>query len=139
MWMGDEKASMVKWVRKKINYGGMIENPVTFNQNTLFSDMQNFIASHKYTFTSFPILDDESRFVGLMTRDEMEFAEHRNPPLLGYLLISSSLPFSFYVCAAMYIYRECMCECTYIESVCAAMYIYRECMCECTEVFCEYI
>ena len=74
---------MVKWVRKKIHFGGMIENPVTFSQSTRFSEMQEYIASRKYTFTSFPILDEESHFVGLMTRDEMEFAEQRNPPLGG--------------------------------------------------------
>ena len=35
------KASMVEWVRKKINYGGMIDNPVTFNQNKKFGELQS--------------------------------------------------------------------------------------------------
>jgi len=77
----DRQSEMVKWVRKKIHYGGMIENPVTFNQNVRFSEMQSYVLSHRYTFTSFPIVDDQGRLVGLMTRDETEFAEHRNPPL----------------------------------------------------------
>ena len=72
---------MVKWVRKKINFGGMIEKPVTFHHSSRFAEAQQHISIHNYTFTSFPIVDDEGRLVGLLTRDEMEFAEDRNPCL----------------------------------------------------------
>jgi IMP dehydrogenase len=77
----EEQTSMVKWVRTRIYHGGRIDNPVTFNQNIKFSTMQRIIAEEGYTFTSFPIIDDDGILQGLITRDEMSFAEDKNPYL----------------------------------------------------------
>ena len=109
----EEQSTMLRWVRKKIHYGGMIEQPVSFHQDQRFSDMQRFFffsfyshfisflkiiiwflsflfslpSSHierkHYTFTSFPIVDNKGVLVGLMTRDEMDFAEAKNPTIKG--------------------------------------------------------
>mmetsp|Transcript_26735 Transcript_26735/g.41684 ORF Transcript_26735/g.41684 Transcript_26735/m.41684 type:complete len:488 (-) Transcript_26735:401-1864(-) len=75
----EEQCSMVSWVRKKIHYGGMIEQPVSFREDQRFSDMEGHIDRKRYTFTSFPIVNDKGVLVGLMTRDEMDFAEAKNP------------------------------------------------------------
>ncbi len=77
----ENQAAMIKWVRTRIYHGGRIENPKTFNQNIKFSVMQKIIEEKGYTFTGFPIVDDEGKLVGLISRDEMDFAEDRNPYL----------------------------------------------------------
>tara|TARA_R110002050_G_scaffold39802_17_gene97770 strand:- start:903 stop:1544 length:642 start_codon:yes stop_codon:yes gene_type:complete len=86
-----EQASQVNWVRKKIHFGGMIDKPITFKSTMRVSDLESVISSYGYTFTSFPILDENNKLVGLITRDEMDFAEHRNPCLKG--LYNDSLGF----------------------------------------------
>jgi len=81
-----EQAAMVSWVRKKIHYGGMIDKPITFSPNDRYSYLQNQIANKGWTFTSFPIVDEEGKFLGLMTRDELEFVEGTTNPLLSQLM-----------------------------------------------------
>jgi IMP dehydrogenase len=76
-----EQAQQVKWVRKKINYGGMIDKPFTFLPTDNLSVLQNAILHNEWHFTSFPIVDEENALVGLMTRDEMDFVEDGNPTL----------------------------------------------------------
>jgi IMP dehydrogenase len=75
------QAKMVNWVRKKINYGGMIQHPVTFKPDQHVSDLEHSIKVHGYSFTSFPIVDEEGRLLGLVTRDELGFVEESNPVL----------------------------------------------------------
>lgn len=75
------QAKMVNWVRKKINYGGMIGNPVTFKPDQHVSDLEHSVKIHDYAFTSFPIVDDDGKLLGLVTRDELGFVEESNPVL----------------------------------------------------------
>eukprot|EP01122_Echinamoeba_exundans_P013336 TRINITY_DN580_c0_g1_i2.p1 TRINITY_DN580_c0_g1~~TRINITY_DN580_c0_g1_i2.p1 ORF type:complete len:457 (+),score=113.81 TRINITY_DN580_c0_g1_i2:632-2002(+) len=77
----DEQAEQVRWVRRKINYGGMIDKPITFAPDERVSHLQKEIESHKWTFTSFPIVDDKGQLLGLVTRDELDFVEESNPLL----------------------------------------------------------
>jgi IMP dehydrogenase len=77
----ETQASMVKWVRRKIHYGGMVDKPITFRPTDRFSFVQSECITKGYTFTSFPIVDDQGRLLGLLTRDEMEFVEGTNPTL----------------------------------------------------------
>jgi len=94
----EEQTSMVKWVRTRIYHGGRIDSPKSFNENIKFSTMQRIIAEEGYTFTSFPIIDDDGILQGLITRDEMSFAEDKNPRLyeltkpLGDLTIAIDNP-----------------------------------------------
>eukprot|EP00211_Chloroparvula_japonica_P001099 CAMPEP_0119119646 /NCGR_PEP_ID=MMETSP1310-20130426/1042_1 /TAXON_ID=464262 /ORGANISM="Genus nov. species nov., Strain RCC2339" /LENGTH=570 /DNA_ID=CAMNT_0007109091 /DNA_START=84 /DNA_END=1792 /DNA_ORIENTATION=- len=87
----EEQSAMVNWVRRKIHFGGMIDKPIVFHENMHFSDMQATIAAHGYTFTSFPIVNDKDCLVGLVTRDEMEFAEHHNPILKDIMKLRCSI------------------------------------------------
>lgn len=75
------QAAMVNWVRKKINYGGMISDPVTFKADDHVSDLEHAAKAHTYGFTSFPIVDDHGKLIGLVTRDELGFVEDSNPEL----------------------------------------------------------
>jgi IMP dehydrogenase len=75
------QADMVKWVRRKIHYGGMVDKPITFSPNDHYSHLQREILARGWTFTSFPIVDATGKLQGLMTRDEMDFVEGTNPTL----------------------------------------------------------
>jgi IMP dehydrogenase len=77
----ETQASMVTWVRKKINYGGMILKPITFKPDQRYSQVQAEIKNKGWTFTSFPIVDASGKLLGLLTRDEMDFVEGTNPLL----------------------------------------------------------
>jgi len=76
-----EQARQVQWVRKKIHSGGQIDKPFTFQPTDNLSVIQNEILHNEWHFTSFPIVDDDNKLVGLMTRDEMDFVEDGNPLL----------------------------------------------------------
>jgi len=75
------QADMVKWVRRKIHYGGMVDKPITFSPTDHYSHLQREILIRGWTFTSFPIVDADGKLQGLMTRDEMDFVEGTNPTL----------------------------------------------------------
>jgi len=77
----ETQSSMVRWVRKKIHYGGMIDRPITFKPSDRYSSVQGEMKARGFTFTSFPIVDDKGKLVGLVTRDEMDFVEGTNPTL----------------------------------------------------------
>jgi IMP dehydrogenase len=78
-----DQAGMVRWVRRKIHYGGMIDRPITFSPSTRLSDVQCAIRERGFTFTSFPIVDEQQRLVGMLTRDEMDFVSGLEDPQLG--------------------------------------------------------
>eukprot|EP01123_Difflugia_compressa_P015566 TRINITY_DN882_c0_g1_i1.p1 TRINITY_DN882_c0_g1~~TRINITY_DN882_c0_g1_i1.p1 ORF type:complete len:536 (-),score=105.63 TRINITY_DN882_c0_g1_i1:96-1703(-) len=75
----EEQAEQVKWVRRKIHSGGMVDKPITFHPEDHVSKIQQMIARNEWQFTSFPIVDKAGKLVGLMTRDEMDFIEEGNP------------------------------------------------------------
>jgi len=80
------QASMVSWVRKKIHYEGMIDRPVTFKPGDLYSHLQKERAVRQFTFTSFPVVDDEGKLLGLLTRDEMDFVNDMDNPTLASMM-----------------------------------------------------
>jgi IMP dehydrogenase len=75
------QADMIRWVRRKIHYGGMIDRPITFSPEDRYSLLQNEIKAKGWTFTSYPIVDQQGKLLGLLTRDEMDFVEGTNPKL----------------------------------------------------------
>lgn len=78
----EEQLHELNWVRYKINYGGMIEDPITFCPNDYASSIQASIVKHNWTFTSFPVVEETTgKLVGMITRNEMEFCEDHNPQL----------------------------------------------------------
>jgi IMP dehydrogenase len=81
-----EQKKEVRWVRNKIHYETMIENPVTFGVDERLSDMERCLKEKGYTFTNFPIIDKDGNFVGMVGKDETQFAEQTNPTL-GELMI----------------------------------------------------
>jgi len=75
------QSDMIKWVRRKIHCGGMIDKPITFHPNDRYSFLQKEILVQGWSFTSFPVVDDHGVLLGLITRDEIDFVEEGNPLL----------------------------------------------------------
>lgn len=46
----------------------MIDHPITFKPEHRYSHLQKEIAARGFTFTSFPVVDDEGKLLGLLTR-----------------------------------------------------------------------
>lgn len=52
---------------------GIISKPVVFRENMLVSEILSEKARKNYTFSGFPIVDDEGRLVGLLTGRDLKF------------------------------------------------------------------
>lgn len=75
-----EQALQVEWVRRQVHYGGMISNPVTFNDNDTIADLQASVEKNGWNFSSFPIINKNKILVGMITKKELSFA-NGNPKL----------------------------------------------------------
>jgi len=82
----DEQCQMVKWVRNKIHYGGMIDKPIFYRANNTVSDVELDIKKNGWTFTNFPILDDDGSLLGMVSRNEMDFTEIGDPLLTEIMI-----------------------------------------------------
>jgi len=69
---------------------GMIDKPITFSPDDRISDVQREIRDNGWTFTSYPILDQNGKLLGLLTRDEMDFTEGKNLKLSDIMKPRSS-------------------------------------------------
>lgn len=87
----EEQASQLKWVRRKIHYGGMIDKPISFNPDDRYSDFQQRVAENQWPFTSFPVVDKDRKMLGLLTRDQFEFIQDSNPKLSEIMLDISKI------------------------------------------------
>lgn len=84
----DEQAAQVDWVRKKIHYGGMIDKPVTFRDTDYYSTFESQCKAHNWQFSSFPIVDGNNKFVGLVTKEVLVFVESSCNPQLKDVMLS---------------------------------------------------
>lgn len=83
---GSEQANMVKWVRNKIHFGGMVEDPIKFTTDARLSDLEREVKRNKLTFTNFPIINKDNKLVGMVSRNELEFVEDDNPALSDIMI-----------------------------------------------------
>ena len=65
------QAEEVRKVKQYLN--GLIRNPVVFHKNTTVEEMLNEKRSKEYSFSGFPIVDDEGRVVGIITSRDIKF------------------------------------------------------------------
>jgi len=86
----EEQAEQLNWVRKKIHFGGMIDKPICFMPNDRFSAFQTKVAQAGWTFTSFPVVDEKKKLLGLITRDQLEFVDGASNPLLSEIMLDIS-------------------------------------------------
>lgn len=79
----EKQVEMVQWIRRQIHSGGKIEHPICFYENDHLSHLEARIKKHGWTFNSFPIINEERKFLGLITRDELDFTIGDNPSLIS--------------------------------------------------------
>jgi len=69
-----DPASQAEEVRKVKTYlNGLITKPVTFNVNQTVEEMLEEKRRRKYSFSGFPIVDDQNRLVGIITSRDVKF------------------------------------------------------------------
>jgi len=81
----DEQVEMVNWVRRKIHHRGMIEKPITFKPYNTLAEVEKLLREEHYEFTSFPVVDDQGKLLGLFTKSESKFSEEENPKVGGVM------------------------------------------------------
>jgi len=69
------QADDVDHVKHYLN--GLISKPITFNVNQTIAQIQAHRAKKGYTFSGFPVLDDQGTLVGILTSKDIKFV--RNP------------------------------------------------------------
>ncbi len=72
----DRQAEEVHKVKSYLN--GRIASPVTFNQNQTVAEMMAEKRRKKYSFSGFPIVDDNGRLVGIITNRDVKFLTDYN-------------------------------------------------------------
>ena len=72
-------AAQAEEVRKVKTYlNGIISKPVTFNVNQTVAEMMEEKRRKKYSFSGFPIVDDQNRLVGIITSRDIKFLTDYN-------------------------------------------------------------
>jgi IMP dehydrogenase len=71
----ERQAEIVRTVKHHLN--GLIARPVTFNVNQTLKDVRETREARGYTFSGYPILDDQGAIVGILTASDIKFT--RNP------------------------------------------------------------
>ncbi len=69
----EAQADQVSRVKHHLN--GLIHSPVTFRAGQTISEILAIRADKKYTFSGFPILDEQNRVVGVLTSKDIAYAE----------------------------------------------------------------
>ena len=67
----EEQASHVSRVKHHLN--GLIREPVTFNINDTLETIAKHKSDHGYSFSGFPITDDNKKLAGILTSKDMRF------------------------------------------------------------------
>ena len=71
-----KQANEVHRVKHYLN--GLIKDPVAFHPEQTIDDMQNEKTRKKYTFSGFPIVDDNNKLLGIITRRDLKFTTSNN-------------------------------------------------------------
>jgi IMP dehydrogenase len=67
-----EQAAKVSRVKHFLN--GLITSPITFNENQTLEEIQILRAAKGYSFTGFPILNNNGALVGILTTKDIKYA-----------------------------------------------------------------
>lgn len=72
----ERQAADVERVKHHLN--GLINMPITFNVNQTLADIQDHCAKKGYSFSGFPILNDQDELAGILTSKDIKFSPDRN-------------------------------------------------------------
>lgn len=64
--------------RVKLSLNRLIETPISFNEDRTIESILNECDERRLDFRTFPILDSDGKFVGLLTQNDFEFADSSN-------------------------------------------------------------
>lgn len=74
-----QQAEIVARVKHHLN--GLIEHPITFRATDTLKTVREIRQARGYTFSGFPILDDQDRCVGILTAADIKFARNPEAPI----------------------------------------------------------
>jgi IMP dehydrogenase len=72
----ERQAEMVSDVKSHLN--GLIDDPITFRAGDTLKTVEATRTAKGYTFSGFPILDENDRVVGILTTRDIKFAKNAN-------------------------------------------------------------
>ena len=64
--------------RVKLHLNGLVENPVTVYETQLIADVLYMCDQNKFEFRTFPVIDKNNKFVGLITQNDFDFAKSKD-------------------------------------------------------------
>ncbi|MFA5687845.1 MAG: IMP dehydrogenase [Kiritimatiellales bacterium] len=67
-----QQASAVARVKHYLN--GLINTPITFNENQTLAQIKAYRDEKKYTFSGFPVLNDAGELAGILTSKDIKYA-----------------------------------------------------------------
>lgn len=71
--------------RVKLHRNGMIENPVTINQNDTVLQVLNMRKENKYEFSTFPVVDDDGLLVGIFSQTDADYCKKKSDPVKKHM------------------------------------------------------
>ena len=74
-----KQTSIVRSVKHHLN--GLIEQPVTFQAGQTLADVKRTREEKGYTFSGFPIVDDQHRLVGMLSASDVKFTRDPQRPI----------------------------------------------------------
>jgi IMP dehydrogenase len=72
----DEQAAEVR--RVKFYRNGLIENPITVKQTDTVAEVLAMRSKQKYDFSTFPVIDNHGKFVGMFTQTDVDFCQNKH-------------------------------------------------------------
>lgn len=64
--------------RVKLHLNGLIEHPITLDQERSVESVLNECRERKFDFRTFPVVDEERKLVGMLTQNDFDFCEDRS-------------------------------------------------------------
>ena len=74
-----KQSAIVRSVKHHLN--GLIEQPVTFQAGQTLADVKRTREEKGYTFSGFPIVDDQHRLVGMLSASDVKFTRDPQRPI----------------------------------------------------------
>ena len=79
----EEQALQVSRVKHHLN--GLITDPITFNVNDTLETIAICRAEKGYSFSGFPIMDDDEKLVGILTSKDIRFSPSKVAPIVDIM------------------------------------------------------
>ncbi|MCP4177366.1 MAG: IMP dehydrogenase [bacterium] len=79
----ENQAEEVRKVKSYLN--GLIKNPVTFRPNTSVENMLRRKSEKEYSFSGFPISDENNKLLGMITRRDIKFIADKKLKLIDVM------------------------------------------------------